>query len=71
MAPFPVVPMFAWLLLAVGDCGGAAKSFFCEAFDLQVAEDCPRCDDIFSMLETTPSGERVQTIRMEERGNVR
>lgn len=31
-------------------------------------EVCPRCDMIFSMLETTSSGERVQHIDMVERG---
>ena len=38
---------------------------------LQVTETnevCPRCDMIFSMLETDPSGERVQHIEMVERG---
>ena len=29
---------------------------------------CPRCDMIFSMVETTPSGERVQHVEMQERG---
>ena len=33
-------------------------------------ESCPRCDVIFSKVETTPSGERVQQIDMQERGKV-
>ena len=34
----------------------------------ETTEYCPRCDMIFSMLETDPSGERVQHIEMVERG---
>lgn len=34
----------------------------------QKAEGCPRCDMVFSMLDTVSSGERVQHIEMVERG---
>lgn len=71
MAALPVLWMFAWLLLAIRGGGGTARSGLCEAIELEVLEDCPRCDTIFSMIETTPLGERVQNIKMQERGNVR
>ena len=34
----------------------------------ETAEACPRCDMIFTMLETNSAGERVQHIEMMERG---
>ena len=34
----------------------------------ETTEACPRCDMIFTMLETDSSGERVQHIEMVERG---
>ena len=71
MAPSRVVSMLTWLLLAIVGGGGTEKSGLCEATGIQVAEDCPRCDAIFSMVETTPKGQRVQNIKMRERGNVR
>lgn len=35
---------------------------------LETAEACPRCDMIFTMLETDSSGRRVQQIDVVERG---
>lgn len=34
----------------------------------EMGNACPRCDMIFTMLETVSSGERVQDINMQERG---
>ena len=34
----------------------------------ETTEACPRCDMIFTMLETDPFGKRVQHIEMVERG---
>ena len=38
---------------------------------LDINDGCPRCDMIFTMLETTPTGEHVQHIEMVERGQTR
>lgn len=34
----------------------------------ETTDACPRCDMIFTMLEASESGERVQHIEMVERG---
>ena len=37
----------------------------------ETTEACPRCDMIFTLLETAESGERVQHVEMVERGQRR
>ena len=41
------------------------------AFQLAArGESCPRCDMLFSMIETTASGELVQDVETQERGDM-
>ena len=61
-----VLPLLIWLL-AIGG-GNAAKSTVWQ--DSQEDEECPRCDMIFSMIETTSRGERLQNVETQERGDI-
>ena len=68
MAPLLLVRALVFWV-AVG--GGTRRGVMSDPNLRQVsetAEACPRCDMIFTMLETNSAGERVQHIEMMERG---
>ena len=65
--PLLVRALACWLAMG----GGTRRRVMADPNFRQASkttEACPRCDMIFSMLETGPSGERVQHIEMVERG---
>lgn len=63
------MPIFCWMVVTGGISETAPSSLRGLTDDVEIGS-CPRCDMIFSMVQTTPSGERVQHVDMQERGVV-
>lgn len=59
--------LVSWLAMAVGTRGGVMADPNLRQVS-ETTEGCPRCDMIFTLLETVPSGERMQHVEMVERG---
>lgn len=56
--------LLGWLITAL------ARLFTCSAVSVEVdvQEECPPCELLFSKLETTAEGARVQHVEVQERG---
>lgn len=63
-----VMPILCLIAVTGGATVTARSSLRGLAEDVEI-ESCPRCDMMFSMVQTTPFGERVQHVDMQERGN--
>ena len=64
---FLATSILSWMAVTEG-ASEAAHSNLRRNTSKEEREGCPRCDEIFSMVETTSSGELVQQIDMQERG---
>lgn len=52
----------------IGLLAGVVTPVTCSFFADSNREDCPTCDALFPLVETTPSGERVGVVHYQQRG---
>lgn len=54
--------------LVLGGLLAVVQPTACSSITVETTGGCPVCDALFSNLETTPTGERVQIVSQQQRG---